>query len=48
MCIFHKWSKWADNNLVRCISDGKPIGYILIQQKRCKKCDKIKFRRAKV
>lgn len=48
--IFHKWSKWETIEQGRIYVEGKPvlpnhsIGFYKLQQRICKKCNKIQLR----
>lgn len=45
MCL-HKWEKWKDKckYSVVTIKDENLVGYAILQEKRCIKCNKVKLR----
>ncbi len=46
MCFIHKWTKWKDRNKGRLIrqKDDSVVGNIIVQERRCKKCNKVQLR----
>jgi hypothetical protein len=48
MCLIHKWSKWVTTEEGQIIENNfinrKVVGNYIIQNKKCKKCGKVKIR----
>lgn len=49
MCwLFHKWGKWFIFQEGDIITEGgSPVGYYVIQKRRCRRCDWAQLRKFK-